>query len=131
MKRWGITARNCPTGAASSFVDVPRFQGAATRIVAVFAVLGLLPPASASAAYLSQPLARRAITTYEQKYWKGHDAAVSIDGCQRRSPVEVGCLAKATFENTIANTRDWVTLLHGGILRVHPGQLELVLVLGD
>lgn len=76
--------------------------------------------------------AKRAVTTYERSYWEGEDISMRILGCDRRSAVQVTCTAQGESADggTRVSATDTVTLLPQDIIRVHPGRVEEVLVLG-
>ena len=95
----------------------------------------LLAPAASSAhrpVYLSMASAKRAVATYERGYWGGEDISMRILGCDRRSAVQVICTAEGESADgsTRVSTTDSVTLLPQDVIRVHPGRVEEVLVLG-
>ena len=109
-------------------------RGLSRRLCVVAVPLAtLLLPAGASAHrrhHLSMASARRAITTYERDYWEGHGVWVRIVRCNRNNGVEVTCRAEAvSAEGMQISTTDSATLLPQGIIRVHPGRVEEVLVL--
>jgi hypothetical protein len=94
----------------------------------------LLPSASQAhrSLYLSMASARRAITTYERSYWAGESVSMRILRCDRHSAVHVNCTAEAESADasTRISTTDSATLLPQDVIRVHPGRIEEVMVLG-
>ena len=105
------------------------------RIAALAFIIAFATPAPALAKHstgrLSMAAAERAITLYEQNYWKGRGVTVSVRDCQRHSALQVTCVAEGagTQPEETSVARDWATLLPHGIIRVHPGNLELILAL--
>lgn len=99
------------------------------RIAAALAVLAVLLTPVPAVAQLSLATARRAITTYEDRYWQGRSVAVSVGRCTRLSPKKVTCLSEIRSPGETTIVRDWATLLKHGIIRVHPGSFTTTIVL--
>lgn len=106
------------------------FQRNAVALIVILAAL--LAPAAARAAPLPLASARRAVLIYERTYWTGQHQLVtlSVDGC-RHEGHRASCIVKATSLNRVVNSRDYVTRLPGGVLRVHAGLSETLEVLAD
>lgn len=95
-------------------------------LVIFWATVGWLAKEASAQTYLPVAVARTAISTYEQGYWKGQPVTVTILACQRHSAMQVSCLAEAHSEGLTVRTRDWATRIAHGDIRVHPGHFEAV-----
>jgi hypothetical protein len=74
--------------------------------------------------------ARRAIVSFERRYWAGEAVTLKVGHCQRAGAREVSCLAEALKPGQVVLVRDWATRLPGGLIRVHPGSFATITVLG-
>lgn len=99
--------------------------------IVMFLLVGTQASLAGAAPRISVKNARRAITTYETRYWHKRDAHIVISSCQRRSPIQVTCTSTVKVGNSRTATVDWTTLLPHGVIRVHPGQFEVEIVLAS
>lgn len=71
-------------------------------------------------------VAQRDIAIYEQAYWKSTGEHPAISDCRRHSARQVTCEAQIIVDGEWVTTTDWATLLSHGVVRVHPGEFQIV-----